>query len=58
MSLLREIQNDAVNSKVKVSDLLRKCKILAARLGNDDFKIWIDSELCNGLMKSDSEIEI
>lgn len=38
MSLLREIQNDAVNSDVKVSDLLRKCKILAYRLGNNDFK--------------------
>lgn len=45
MSLLREIQTDAVDSKCKVSDLLRKCKILAARLGNNDFKIWVDSEL-------------
>ena len=53
MSLLREIQNDAVNSKVKVSDLLRKCKILAARLGNDNFKIWIDSEL-NGYTSNES----
>ncbi|WP_407305358.1 hypothetical protein [Acinetobacter sp.] len=52
MSLLREIQNDATNSSVKVSDLLRKCKILAARLGNDDFKIWVDSEL-NGYESSD-----
>lgn len=53
MSLLREIQTDAVDSKCKVSDLLRKCKILAARLGNDDFKIWVDSEL-NGYELSDS----
>lgn len=45
MSLLRDIQNDAVNSSVKVSDLLRKCKILAYRLGNEDFKKWVDSEL-------------
>ena len=45
MSLLREIQNDAVNSNVKVSDLLRKCKILAYRLGNIDFKNWVESEL-------------
>lgn len=45
MSLLREIQNDAVNTNVKVSDLLRKCKILAYRLGNEDFKIWIENEL-------------
>ncbi|RZG43836.1 AbiTii domain-containing protein, partial [Acinetobacter wuhouensis] len=45
MSLLREIQNDAVNSNVKVSDLLRRCKVLAYRLGNEDFKTWVDSEL-------------
>ena len=45
MSLLRQIQNDAVNSNVNVSDLLRKCKILAYRLGNEDFKSWVDSEL-------------
>lgn len=45
MSLLRQIQNDAVNSNVAVSDLLRKCKILAYRLGNEDFKCWVDFEL-------------
>jgi hypothetical protein len=45
VSLLREIQNDAVNSNVKVSDLLRKCKVLAYRLSNEDFKTWVDSEL-------------
>ena len=50
MSLLREIQNDAVNSNVKVSDLLRKCKILAYRLGNNDFKSWVEFEL-NGYSK-------
>lgn len=45
MSLLRQIQNDAINPNMKVSDLLRKCKILAYRLGNDEFKNWVDSEL-------------
>lgn len=53
MSLLREIQNDAVNSNVNVSDLLRKCKILAYRLGNEDFKNWVDFEL-NGYGSTDS----
>lgn len=52
MSLLREIQNDAVNSDVKVFDLLRKCKILAYRLGNNDFKSWVDLEL-NGYSSDD-----
>jgi len=45
MSLLREIQNAAVDASVPIATLLRKCKILAARLGNDQFKAWIDSEL-------------
>lgn len=55
MSLLREIQNDAVNSNVKVSDLLRKCKILAYRLGNTDFKNWVEYEL-NGYPKNLDEL--
>ena len=32
MSLLREIQSEAVSPTTKVSALLRKCKILAYRL--------------------------
>lgn len=45
MSLLRQIQDSAIDSKVNVPSLLRMCKILAARLGNDDFKQWLDNEL-------------
>lgn len=45
MSLLREIQDAAVNSDVELATLLRKCKVLAARLGNDEFKSWVDNEL-------------
>lgn len=41
---------------MKVSDLLRKCKILAYRLGNDDFKSWVENEL-NGYPK-DIEVEM
>lgn len=52
MSLLREIQKDAVNSNVSVSDLLRKCKILAYRLGNEEFKSWVEFEL-NGYESDD-----
>lgn len=52
MSLLQEIRNDAVNANVNVSDLLRKCKILAYRLGSEEFKSWIDSEL-NGYDSED-----
>jgi hypothetical protein len=50
MSLLQEIQHDATNSNVSVSNLLRKCKILAYKLGNEDFKAWVEHEL-NGYPK-------
>lgn len=45
MSLLRQIQDAAIDSSIDLPTLLRKCKVLAARLGNDDFKRWIDNEL-------------
>lgn len=51
MSLLREIQDAAIDSKIELSTLLRKCKVLAARLGNAEFKEWVEQEL-NGY-KSD-----
>lgn len=45
MSLLRDIQNSAVDTHVPLTSLLRKCKVLAARLGSKEFKVWIDNEL-------------
>jgi hypothetical protein len=45
MSLLQEIQKDAVDASVDVSVLLRKCKILATRLKHDKFNKWVESEL-------------
>lgn len=45
MSLLREIQSDAVDSTVELPTLLRKCKVLAARLKNENFNNWVDNEL-------------
>jgi hypothetical protein len=52
MSLLREIQAAACDPNVDVATLLRKCKILAVRLGNNDFKRWVDNEL-NGYAIAD-----
>ena len=52
MSLLREIQSAAIDSSVPLATLLRKCKVLAARLGNDELKAWIDNEL-NGYESKD-----
>jgi hypothetical protein len=53
MTLLREIQDAAVSSEVPITDLLRKCKILATRLGNEEFRAWVDHEL-NGYPSDDS----
>ena len=45
MSLLSEIQRDAIDEKSNISELFRKCKVLAFRLGNEDFKTWVEHEL-------------
>ncbi|EDJ9086177.1 hypothetical protein GFI45_14100 [Salmonella enterica subsp. enterica] len=45
MSLLRDIQNAAIDSNVDLASLLRKCKVLSARLGNNEFKSWVEYEL-------------
>ncbi len=52
MSLLRDIQEAAIDEQSQVATLLRKCKVLAARLGSEEFSRWIDNEL-NGYTKLD-----
>ena len=41
MNLLEDIQSAAADSSSDVSTLLRKCKILSARLGNQRFEDWL-----------------
>lgn len=45
MDLLAEIQAAAVDAAHPLSDLLRKCQILAARLRHEPFKLWVRHEL-------------
>jgi len=45
MSLLREIQDAAVDATTPLAVVLRKCMLLAARLGHEPFKKWVDQEL-------------
>jgi hypothetical protein len=45
MSLLREIQDDAARPDCDVTSVLRKCKILSARLGSDELARWVEWEL-------------
>ena len=53
MTLLRDIQDAAIDTNSDISFLLRKCKVLAARLGNSEFKNWVDQEL-NGYKNLES----
>jgi len=45
MSLLRDIQADLATPGGDLTSVLLKCKILAARLGSDEFAQWIQWEL-------------
>src|SRR6267143_7111976 len=45
MSLLRDIQKAAIEQSTDLPTLLRMCKLLAARLGNEEFGRWVDYEL-------------
>ncbi len=53
MNLINDIQEAAVDSSVDLSTLLRKCKLLAARIRNDDLAGWVDHEL-NGYPSADN----
>lgn len=56
MSLLRDIQQTAIDDKERLPTLLRKCNVLASRLGNEEFKKWIENEL-NGYKSEDDVLE-
>jgi hypothetical protein len=44
-SVVRELQQDALNRQVVISDLLRKALVVARKLGLTDFQAWINKEL-------------
>lgn len=45
MSLLKQIQDATIDRKLQLGDVLRMCKILAARLKHPAFNEWISQEL-------------
>jgi hypothetical protein len=45
MTLLREIQLAATDGNVDISTVLRKAEVLAARLQNLEFEVWVNREL-------------
>src|SRR6266850_8013566 len=45
MSLLKEIQNAAIEGTSDLESLLRKCRVLATRLKHEELKNWVLFEL-------------
>lgn len=44
-SIVVELQQDALSKQVSITDLLRKCFVVARKLGISDFEKWINNEL-------------
>jgi hypothetical protein len=57
MTLLRELQRDALDPSVDITTVLRKARVLAARLNNAEFVAWIQHEL-NGLPRRGGFAEV
>lgn len=53
MTLLQQIQKDAIDGSTDIATVLRKCRVLAQRLKNEEFKQWINYEL-NGYPSQDA----
>jgi AbiTii len=45
MTLLQQILTESVDSSSDLASILRKCRVLAQRLGHDGFKDWVTHEL-------------
>ncbi len=45
MSLLKEIQHDLLDPNIRLSDILKKAKVLAYQLGSDELKEWTSNEM-------------
>jgi hypothetical protein len=45
MGLIQDLQNDILDPKTSLSTILRRAKVLAVTLGNDELKLWVDNEL-------------
>jgi hypothetical protein len=52
MKLIREVRDACTDPSVRVSDLLRKAKVLASTLQNEPLKLWLVREL-NGYSPND-----
>jgi len=55
-SVVLDLQNEALDKTLGVSDLLRKSLVVARKLGLSDFQSWIEREL-NGYGEDDETPE-
>jgi hypothetical protein len=44
-SVVEQLQAAAIDPRIKVSDLVRRAKLVASKLGLGDFERWADAEL-------------
>jgi hypothetical protein len=59
MTLLEDIQSSAIDGKSDLATILRKCKLLAARLGSqplEDWVLWESNGYPNGVTVPDYRI--
>jgi hypothetical protein len=52
-SLVEELQRDALNPRVSVTELLRKAKVIAAKLALSEFSAWVEKELRGYIQRDD-----
>lgn len=52
MGLIKELRDDIVDSEKPLSGIMRKAKVLASMLKNEELKTWVDNEL-NGYSSQD-----
>jgi len=55
-SIIQQLQEEALNPDISVSDLLRKAKVVAVKLGLKDFLDWIEKELNGYEVKTQEEL--
>ncbi len=56
ISIIQQLQKEALNPEISVSDLLRKAKIVAVKLNLKDFLNWIEKELNGYDVKNQKEL--
>lgn len=55
-SIIRQLQTEALDPKIGISELLRKAKVVAVKLDLKDFLMWIENELNGYTTKIQGEL--